>query len=125
MKLSEIIKPEFTTALAALKNNRLPGKASYRVASLIKLVRAELSSFEEFRKDLLERLADKDADGRPIIENGAYKLSDESLKQFGEEMKGANDADVELGAPIKISDLGEGFSIEPQHLDALGSAVSE
>ena len=89
MKLLDIINSQAT--LSELNNYKgLSSVTAYRIAKNIKLVNEELKVYNEQRIKLLEKLANKDEDDKPIIneENGMqeYVLTDENKVKLQEEI---------------------------------------
>lgn len=53
-------------------------------------------AIEDTRVKMLQDMADKDEEGKPIIEGGTYKLSPEAVKKFSEEFRVVLDAENEF-----------------------------
>lgn len=68
----------------------LSAHIAYRIYRNVELINKELEIYEKTRIKLLESLAKKDDDGKPIIKKSDsqefYDLPDENLKKFNESM---------------------------------------
>ncbi len=89
MKLLDILNSQST--LAELNNCKgLSSVTAYRIAKNIKLVNEELKVYNDQRIKLLENLANKDEDGKPIIKEDdgmqEYDLSRENKIKLQEEV---------------------------------------
>lgn len=94
--LQEVITAE--QFLAALSNEKLRSKAAYQVARLIHDIRIELELFQERRIALIEKYADHDDNGEPIVENNQYKISKESSELLDKEYKELVETEITLNA---------------------------
>nr|DAN43548.1 MAG TPA: Protein of unknown function (DUF1617) [Caudoviricetes sp.] len=99
MKLLDILNSQST--LAELNNCKgLSSVTAYRIAKNIKLVNEELKDYNEQRIKLLEELANKDEDDKPIIneENGMqeYELTDENKVKLQEEIDKLLDEEINI-----------------------------
>lgn len=71
-----------------LFNLSLRGKQSRHRTRFIKLLNERLVQVEEERKQLAEEFAEKDEDGKPIVEDDRYKIVGENRGQFQKEFEG-------------------------------------
>lgn len=99
MKLIDIMNSQST--LSELNNCKgLSSVTAYRIAKNIKLVNEELKDYNEQRIKLLEELANKDEDDKPIIneENGMqeYELTDENKVKLQEEIDKLLDEEINI-----------------------------
>ena len=104
----------------------LPVKGKYWIGRDVKLFRDIAATIEEQRKALLDKYADKDDKGKPIIEpvevDGKmmekFKMSDEDA--FREELQGLFDIETDVEFfPIKLEMLGEAEGITANEMVAL------
>lgn len=83
-----------------------------------RIVIALNGAFEEVNKiriSLLEKHADKDADGKPILEEGNYKLSPDGIKAFNEDYE----------TPVYDADTTAFAKLDKPLLKALREILSE
>lgn len=65
-------------------SKHLPVRISYAISKNADAIAGALKAYEETRKNLLERFAKKDEEGKAVIENGNYVIDD--MEQFAKEM---------------------------------------
>lgn len=70
-----------------LFNLSLRGKQSRHRTRFIKLLNERLVQVEEERKQLAEEFAEKDEDGKPIVEDDRYKIVGDNREQFQKEFE--------------------------------------
>ena len=70
-----------------LFNLSLRGKQSRHRTRFIKLLNERFVQVEEERKQLAEEFAEKDEDGKPIVENDRYKIVGDNREQFQKEFE--------------------------------------
>ena len=101
-------------ALSVLNTSKIPVKAGFRIAKAINLVNAEIKTYDEQRLKLAQELGTLTEDGRN------YQFLGDNGVIFTTQLNELLDEEVDLSLPsITIDELGENFSIEPQHLAAL------
>ena len=74
-------------AIDLLFNLSLRGKQSRHRTRFIKLLNERFVQVEEERKQLAEEFAEKDKDGKPIVENDRYKIVGDNREQFQKEFE--------------------------------------
>ena len=74
-----------TEFLYAWLNIPLHGEHLRARNKFIRVIEDQHTVTQDHRVVLLESLVDKDESGKPIIENGVYKLTPENRKQFSED----------------------------------------
>ena len=85
---------------SVLKDLKLPAKVSFAVARSVEKLANNEKTVEEQRKKIIEDVCEKDAEGKPVIEEkegvSQYKIinPEEFVKQYNELMDA--EADVEL-----------------------------
>lgn len=89
---------ELLKGLTILKDVKLKGKIAYAVIRNIEKLSSVEKTIEETRKKIAEDLCEKDAEGKPAIEENQYKMSDEAKVEFNKQYIDMLDteADVEL-----------------------------
>jgi len=115
--------------LQVLLTQPLPARLAFRLTKLAKAVTAELETYEETRKALCERYADKDDDGRPKkIGEGSeerFDIPEAKMPELEAEHKDLLQSEVTIaGQRIKLNDI-SGISIAPAHLISLAWLVEE
>ena len=112
----------------------IPIKPAYWLARFLDKIRVEMEAMEKARIKLVEKLAKKDKDGKPVfkkdkdgkqIEPSQYDFTDENLAKFQAEFDelGKEEFDVDF-KPIKLDQLGD-ISLKPIVLVQLGKLIEE
>lgn len=124
MKLIELINANQT--LGKLNSTHgLKATCAFSIAKNIKKIADELETYEETRKKLLEEKADKDEDGKAIIEDGNYKLSQEVMQEVLEEITVLQQKETDLDlTQIELEDLNSA-DLTPQELFAIEFMIKE
>ena len=84
--------------LTELSTRSLKTKAAYQLGRILREAQKEFSLYNEKRIALLEKYADKDEEGKPVIENGNYKISDEGIAAINTEYNELIETTVALNA---------------------------
>lgn len=71
-----------SSAFASFKRLKTSTKVAYNTVKSVKAVEEAIKDYEKTRISICESLCDKDLKGRPIIENGNYKFSEEAKREF-------------------------------------------
>ena len=92
----------------------LPIKPAYWLARFLDKIRSEMEAMEKARVKLVEKLAKKDKDGKPIMKKAKdgepqqYDLTDENIAKFQAEYNELGKEEFEIDfKPIKLVDLGD------------------
>ena len=112
----------------------IPIKPAYWLARFLDKIRSEMEAMEKARMKLVEKLAKKDKDGKPVMKKDKdgkqldppqYDLTDENMAKFNEEFNelGKEEFEIDFTA-IKLSDLGD-ISLKPIVLVQLGKLIVE
>lgn len=80
MKLGEI--NEATTNLSRIAEKKFPAKISYAIAKNVELLKKEYQDLEQQRVKLCEMYADKDEEGKPIVEDGKFSFQEREQQKF-------------------------------------------
>lgn len=97
MKLADVLVK--STQLEYLARKQLPVRLSYAVGRNRDAFAKEYQRYEAERIKMCEMFADKDADGKPIVENNNYKMTDEArqeLNQALEEFRNTTEVDIDI-----------------------------
>ena len=124
LKLGQLINANQT--LGKLNGTHgLTATCAFSIAKNIKKITQELEIYEETRKKILEEKADKDSEGKAIIEEGNYKLSSNVMNEVLEEINQLQQNEVDLDlSKIQIEDLNSA-DLTPQELFAIEFMVKE
>lgn len=111
--------------LNELLEREIPAKVSYWLARFLEKVNKELTAMDKARMNLVNQYADKDKDGKPIIENDQYKFSDNNMAEFTKEFNELLDEEFDIDfKPIKIDSLGD-IKLKPITLVQLAKIIVE
>lgn len=118
--------PHIPGALSVLISQPIPITVSFRLGKIVRAVNAELEEFQAQRTKLLERFANKDGAGKPIMldakgkrivasaegepqaPGGDYDIPSDKQAEYKKEVGDLAAVQVEIpGQQIKISDLGD------------------
>jgi len=112
----------------------IPIKPAYWLARFLDKIRSEMEAMEKARMKLVEKLAKKDKDGKPVfkkdkdgkqVEPSQYDFTDENMAKFQAEFDelGKEEFDVDF-KPIKLDQLGD-INLKPIVLVQLGKLIEE
>ena len=76
---------ELLNGLTILRDVKLKGKIAYAVIRNIEKLSSVEKTIEETRKKLAEDLCEKDAEGKPVIEENVYKISEDNKAEFNKQ----------------------------------------
>lgn len=125
MELSKIIDPQFQSTLRKLASQDLPLRAAFALKGIVNNVNGELKKYDEVRGEALQRLGEKGDDGKVVVnDSGSVKLSEDSMKNFMEEMNALLTTTVDVGS-VSVKDLGDKCSLSAGDLLALDGLVKE
>lgn len=101
VKLGNLIKSR--KAFNELKNLKgLDSITAYRIAKNIQEIQKELSIFDEQNVNLLNKYCERDANNKPIVNDGFVSIPNSNKKDYEMELKALFEEDVELSVK-KIS----------------------
>jgi len=109
--LAKIVSPKFRKSVDKLASQELPIKAMFQLKGVVKQIREETTKWDELQLDAAKKWADKDEEGKPILEKSDgkstyYKMGHENMIQFAAEMGELSKVEIEL-SDVKINDLGD------------------
>ena len=120
--------------LDVILEKELPIKTAYWLARFLDKIRSEITAMEKARIKLVEKLAIKDKDGKPLFKKGKdgkqieppqYDLTDENMEKFQEEINELGKEEFEVDfKPIKLEQLGD-IKLKPIVLVQLGKLIEE
>lgn len=105
--LSELM--DSASVMQELAKKPMKTKAAFQTARMMREIEKEYSLFQESRKGLIDKYAEKDENGEPKTdENGNYTVPKNRIEDFNKELKEMLDQTLSLNVePISIEDLGE------------------
>lgn len=124
LKLGQLVNAD--PALKKINNaHGLTVMRAYVIAKNIKKIAPELEIYEETRGKLLEEKADKDSEGKAIIEGGNYKLSSNARREALDEISQLQQNEVDLDlTQIELEDLNSA-GLTPQELLSIEFMIKE
>ncbi len=105
----------------------LPIKVSFQLARFLDKVSGETKILEATRIKLLEKLAKKDKDGKPLLnkEKTSYDLTENNKRKFEKDYFDLGKEEFEIDfKPIKLNQLGD-IKLKPIVLVQLGKLIEE
>jgi hypothetical protein len=110
LMLAKIVSPKFRKSVDKLAAQELPIRAMFQLKGIVKNIREETTKWDELQLDAAKKWADKDEDGKPILEKSDgkstyYKMDHENMIQFAAEMGELAKIEIDI-AEVKISELG-------------------
>ena len=85
MKLNDVLVK--ATQLEYLARKQLPVRLSYAIGRNRDAFAKEYQRYEAERIKMCEMFADKNADGKPIVENNNYQMTDEARQELNQALK--------------------------------------
>jgi len=121
MKLSEIVN--LAQGLRVFSNERPKGSVSYAAAVNMKRTSPFVQSFDEARKEILERHCERNENGSLKIENGQYILTDPEAAFAEVAELGNREEEISLSKikPDQIFDM----NISPEVVAAIMPMIEE
>jgi len=123
-----------TAGLDVILAKELPIKPAYWLARFLDKIRSEMDAMEKARIKLVEKLAKKDKDGKPLMKKDKdgkqldppqYDLTGENMEKFQKEFAELNEEKIEIDfKPIKLEQLGD-INLKPIVLVQLGKLIEE
>lgn len=93
-------------ALIEFKKLKAPTNVAYNIVKSIKSVEQAIQDYDNTRISICESLCDRDAQDKPIIENGKYKFTTERQIEFQEKWQELLNTKVSIDIfEIKQSDV--------------------
>lgn len=126
MLLAKIVNPEFQASLEKLGRQDIPIRGMYKMRGILKLLREEVTKFEELRNELAVRYADRNDDSKsPLVEKKTdsvtgkdvlfYKMDKEKVFQFSAEVGQLVKVEVEV-PEVSLKDLGDEIKLNASDL---------
>ena len=114
---------KYEVITAQVRKIELPAKVMYAVVKNKNKLKKIVEDFEEVRKSLIEKYAEKDENGEPVVEDNRYKIADQTAfaKEYSELLKEENEVDFHT---IGIEAL-EDCKITGEFMDAISDFVTD
>jgi len=116
---------EANDALQSLAAKSLPIPGALRVRRLMRAVREHVTDADAERNKLIEKYAQRDADGQIVRGEGTIQLAEPAAFQsaWGELL--AENVEIEDKLVLTVNDLGDSIQIEPGVLLGLGDLLED
>lgn len=95
IKLGLIVKSR--NALIKLNNTEgLDSITAYRILKNSNAIDKELKIYDEHQTKLVNKYCDKSEDGKPLVENGGFKVTGKNYEKYVEELESIFNEDVDI-----------------------------
>jgi hypothetical protein len=105
-------------AVGALMKREIPAVAAFKLRKIAKVMGEEIKAYNETREEKLKQAADKDEDGKEVLEDvlddkgekigQKYVISDDKLKMIDAELRELLSKEVEISVELlKVEDFGD------------------
>lgn len=95
IKLGLLVKSR--NALIKLNNTEgLDSITAYRILKNSNAIDKELKIYDEHQTKLVNKYCDKSEDGKPLVENGGFKITGENYEKYVEELESIFNEDVDI-----------------------------
>lgn len=117
MKLARLIDSGFQNSVRTLMKQPLPLKAAYKLRGVVKKAEAELTQYEEMRKEALQKYGKKKEDGTldTTETNNVQFETQETLQVFLKDIGDLTNVDVDMPA-ITLTELGADIRLSTEDL---------
>lgn len=95
IKLGLLVKS--INALIKLNNTEgLDSITAYRILKNSNAIDKELKIYDEHQTKLVNKYCDKSEDGKPLVENGGFKVTGKNYEKYVEELESIFNEDVDI-----------------------------
>ena len=95
VKLGLLVKSR--NALIKLNNTEgLDSITAYRILKNSNAIDKELKIYDEHQTKLVNKYCDKSEDGKPLVENGGFKVTGKNYEKYVEELESIFNEDVDI-----------------------------
>lgn len=116
---------EANDALQSLAAKSLPIPGALRVRRLMRAVREHVTDANAERNKLIEKYAQRDADGQIVRGEGTIQLAEPAAFQAAWSELLAENVEIEDKLVLTVNDLGDSIQIEPGVLLGLGDLLED
>lgn len=124
MKLSNKQIIESTGALQKILSQDLDIKTQFKLSKDVEELNKVISIYEGSRQKLITKYADKDKEGKEIIENGCYTFKNNN-DEFNKDFNELNDIDSEINIEALTLNELEGIKLNNAEFNSIKFMVSE
>ena len=125
MKLQQIMSEQFTASFKKLLGQSLPVTTAYRLKATTALIDSEQTKFEEVRRTLVDKYAEKNEDGSiKKDEKGGYRVAEASINDYVKELNELLAVEIEV-KPVKLAALGDKAELTVQDIAVLDGLITE
>ena len=124
MKLYKIVNPSFISAVSKLLTQEIPGRAAFKLRGIVATLTPEIEKYHKTRNDVLKKHCDKDVEGNPVETDAGLAFSGDAREAVEAELGDLGELDFAIET-IRLSELGEKFSITGADAIALGDLIVE
>ena len=120
MKLSSVVSPQFQESLSLLmKTKHLSAGIMFAIKGIAKKVKEESDKFNEVRNEIINDVAEKDANGKIVqLSDNKIKIAEDKVEEAKKRLAELDAIEIELPS-IKIAQLGEKHELSVNDLMAL------
>lgn len=111
MKLSVCLSEGFSVAFGKLLSvdiTLINGKTIYKIKKIEKKIKEEFAAFEDFRKSTAESLSEKGEDGKGLVEDNKYVISQENTILLNQKLNEMTNVEFELPCSIDFEEIEKG-----------------
>ncbi len=126
MKIKLLQLADSNEVLGQLNNTHgLSAICAFSISKNIKKIATELEAYNETRIKILEEKVNKDEDGKAIIVNEQYQLTNENLIEANNDIQALLNSDIDLDlTKISIEDLNNA-DLTPAQLSLIDYMIKE
>lgn len=93
--------------------------AAYRISKIAKVADEEIKNYNEQRMKLCEKYANKDDEGKAVVKDGNYDISEENMMKFIEELEKLREETVEIPCKkVTLEDI-DCAGLSPAMIDSI------
>jgi hypothetical protein len=118
MKLARLLDDRLHNSLKYLRTQKVPIKTAFLIKGIQKRIEEELIKYEEIRKELILRYAEKDEEGNLILVDDNATLEGDNRDNFLEELNDLIDVEIDVGS-FAIEDLGDKIDLSVEDVEGL------
>lgn len=120
---------QLNSAVAAMASLKLPPKTALKVKKLHRTVSAHTEDVDAVRKEIVERYAEKDENGKPkpgdkVDGNETVRIAPDKMEEFKAAMKELGEQEFEVPVTLTLEEFGPD-PIAPNVLILLGDVLKD
>lgn len=118
MKLARLLDDRLHNSLKYLRTQKVPIKTVFLIKGIQKRIEEELIKYEEVRRELILRYAEKDEEGNLILVDDNATLEGDNRDNFLEELNNLIDVEIDVGS-FTVEDLGDKIDLSVEDVEGL------